>query len=149
MEKDYTFRQWVAEWPDDVAKKQNILHLIDRNGRPDFCPPSVEKQPMAVESAQLDEEGADEESYDTMQGSKSPSSDEQDPKASSLVDVSCQVESTSEETVKTTSNLLSVTGQNLKATRMDMTFTVAMFLLGVITTVMLQLFLSAIAGKAK
>ncbi|KAK3952713.1 hypothetical protein QBC32DRAFT_361661 [Pseudoneurospora amorphoporcata] len=100
---------------------------------------------MAVESAQLDEEEADEESYHPYD----TSSDEQNPKASSLVDVSCTVESTSEETVKTTSNLPSVTCQNLKATRMDMTFIVAIFLLGVITTVMLQLFLSAIANKAR
>ena len=147
---NYTLRQWVSKWPDHVTKKRNILRLIDQNSHPHFRP-----------SPQLSDEKL---SDDTMRGSSCPSSNGEDPEASSLLDMPYKVEAESEEIIRTTmSKTTELSRHKLKSTRENMTSTVAMFLLGtdiqflciftlnhylyadfhlgVITTIFLQLFL--------
>lgn len=133
---DYTFRHWVTEWPDDVPQKQNVLHLIDRNSRPDFCPPSIERQASFVEPAQSDEKRVHNgSSDDTIRGSESSRNSKVDPKVLE-VPLAPDVKSTSmsEENLNLNptlrGNVPLLTKQNSEGPKVDMTFTVAMFFLG-------------------
>ncbi|KAK3396715.1 hypothetical protein B0T20DRAFT_418438 [Sordaria brevicollis] len=154
VDPTFNLRELVAEWPDHVAKKQDILRLIDRNSQPDFSPPSVVMQAtsttMLMEPAHPDEEQVDLQSPDDItQGSEpqsNPVSGKEESNASTHDAGSWEIDSlpVEVESFDAISKGSLITG---KTSRVGVMPTAFMFLFGVITTVIVQLLWASITGK--